>query len=104
MPERGLLHSTLKKTEWRALVIPNHCSHPWHGSDNGLIWILNAEMMETLCLHYRDEFIYQTMYEIDVRKYDHYREDLKEFNNAEEILLQVITTCMWAHEYHEKTQ
>ena len=61
--------------------------------------------MDVLCLNHRDEFIYQTMYEIDIRKYDHYKEDLKAFgNNAEEILLQVVATCTWACEYHGKTQ
>ena len=54
-------------------------------------------MMEVLYLDHRDEFIYWTMYEIDVRKYKNYKDDLKAFgNNAEEILLQVFTTCTWA--------
>ena len=44
------------------------------------------------------------MYEIDSRRYDHYKDNLKVIgNNAEEILLQVITTCTWAREYHEKS-
>ena len=60
-------------------------------------------MMGVLCLNHREEFIYQTTYEIDIHKYDHYREDLKAFgNNAEEILLQVIATYMWACECHKK--
>ena len=60
-------------------------------------------------MDHRDEFIYRTMYEIDSRRYDLYKDDLykddlKVFgNNAEEILLQVITTCTWAREYHEKS-
>ena len=62
-------------------------------------------MMETLCRDHRDEFIYCITYEIDLRKYEHYRDDLKVFgNNAEEILFQVIATCTWAQEYHELTE
>ena len=61
-------------------------------------------MMEVLCWDHQDEFIYRTMYEIDVPKYDYYKGGLKVFGlNAEEILLQVITMCMWAHEYHKQT-
>ena len=67
--------------------------------------ILDERMMGALCLNHWDEFIYQTTYEIDIRKYDHYKEDLKAFsNNAEEILLQVVTMCAWVREYHQKTQ
>ena len=67
--------------------------------------ILDERMMGVLSLNHRDKFIYRTTYEIDVRKYDHYKEDLKAFgNNAEEILLQVVAKCTWACEYHERMQ
>ena len=120
MPEQSLLHSVLQKTEAKMEGV----SHPWGSlsplaqerqrSDMGLCLqkphfhlnqILDARMMEVLYLNHRDQFIYQTMYEIDVQKYDNYRDDLKVFsNNAEEILLQVVATCTWAHEYHKKTE
>ena len=44
--------------------------------------------METLCRDHRDEYIYRITYEVDLRKYEHYHDDLKVFgNNAKEILL-----------------
>ena len=55
--------------------------------------ILDARMMDILCMDHQDKFIYRTMYEIDLSRYDHYKDDL----------LQVVATCMWAREYHEKT-
>ena len=118
MPKQSLLCSALQKTEARMEGVghPQRSFSPlarerqW--SDMGLCperpyyhlnQILDERMMGVLCLNHRDEFIYRTTYEIDIRKYDHYREDLKAFsNNLEEILLQVIATCMWASEYHEK--
>ena len=54
--------------------------------------------------HHVSSQVIQAQIEIDLRRYDHYKDNLKVLgNNAEEILLQVITTCMWAGEYHEKT-
>ena len=120
MPKQSLLRSVLQKTEARMegighpqrSLLPLARERQW--SDTGLYperpyyhlnQVLDERMMGVLCLNHRDEFIYRTKYEIDVRKYDHYREDLKAFgNNAEEILLQVVATCMWAREYHEKTK
>ena len=67
--------------------------------------ILSAKTMETLCWDHRDEFIYWTTYEIHLRKYEHYHDELKGFgNNAKEILLQIVATCTWAQEYHELTE
>ena len=60
--------------------------------------------METLCRGHRYKYIYWITYEVDSRKYEHYRDDLKVFgNNAEEIMLQVITTCTLAQEYNDLT-
>ena len=37
-------------------------------------------------------------------RYDHYREDLRAFgNNAEEMIRQVIATCVWAYKHHKLT-
>ena len=66
---------------------------------------LNSKVMEELCQEHRDEFIFQTTYEIDLRKYEHYNYNLKIFgNNANEILLQVIMTCTWAREHYALTR
>ena len=103
MPKQSLLCSALQKTEMRMEGIghPQRSLSPlarerrW--SDMGLCpekpyyclnQVLDERMMGVLCLNHREEFIYQTTYEIDIHKYDHYREDLKAFgNNVEEILL-----------------
>ena len=38
-------------------------------------------------------------------RYDHFTEDLKVLgSNAEEVLRQVIATCVWAYEYHRLTK
>ena len=120
MPEQSLLHSALQKTEVQMEGV-GHSQRSlsplaWERqrSDMGLCpqkshfclnQVLDARMMDVLCLNHQDEFIYRTTYKINIGKYNHYRDDLKVFgNNAEEILLQVINMCTWAHEYHQKTQ
>ena len=55
--------------------------------------------MDYLCHYYRNEYIYHITYEMDMRCYDHFREDLG--NNADQIICQVIGTCVWAYKYHE---
>ena len=79
----------------------------WWWSDTGLCpqkphfhlnQVLDAKMMDVLCLNHRDEFIYRTTYEIDVCKYNHFRDDLKVFGNNAEEILQVVATCLWAWE------
>ena len=111
MLEQSLLHLALQKTEAKMEGInhPQSSLSPlaWERrrSDTGLCpkkphfhlnQILDAKMMKVLCLNHLDKFIYQTTYKIDMRRYDHFKDDLKVFsNNVEEILLQIVTTCMW---------
>ena len=52
----------------------------------------------------RDEYIYRMMYEVNMDRYDHFKDDLKVLgNNAEEMIRQVIATCAWAYEYYHLT-
>ena len=61
--------------------------------------------MEILCQDHQEEYIYRLTYEVNCRKYEHYHDNLKAFgNNAEELLLQVVTICTWAQEYHNLTE
>ena len=65
---------------------------------------LRLKQMEMLCIHHRDEYIYRMTYEVNMDRYDHFKDDLKVLgNNAEEMIRQVIATCMWAYEYHHLT-
>ena len=65
---------------------------------------LRLKQMEMLCIHHRDEYIYRMTYEVNMDRYDHFRDDLKVLgNNAEEMIRQVIATCVWAYEYHHLT-
>ena len=60
--------------------------------------------METLCVENRDEYIYRMTYEVNMDRYAHFTEDLKVLgSNAEEMICQVIATCVWAYEYHHLT-
>ena len=60
--------------------------------------------METLCIKNRDEYIYRMTYEVNMDRYAHFTEDLKVLgSNAEEMIRQVIATCVWAYEYHQLT-
>ena len=66
--------------------------------------MLRAKQMDELCHHHCDEYIYQLTYKLNMTRYDHYREDLWAFgNNAEEMIRQVIATCVWVYEYHKLT-
>ena len=61
--------------------------------------------METLCAENRDEYIYHMTYEVNMDRYAHFTEDLKVLgSNAEEMIRQVIATCVWAYEYHQLTR
>ena len=43
-------------------------------------------------------------YEVNMDRYAHFTEDLKVLgSNAEEMIRQVIATCVWAYEYHHLT-
>ena len=65
---------------------------------------LRRKQMETLCVENRDEYIYRMTYEVNMECYTHFTEDLKVLgNNAEEMIRQVIATCVWAYEYHQLT-
>ena len=60
--------------------------------------------METLCVENRDEYIYRMTYEVNMERYAHFTEDLKVLgSNAEEMIRQVIATCVWAYKYHQLT-
>ena len=70
---------------------------------------LRLKQMETLCTENRDEYIYRMTYEVNMDRYahftDHFTEDLKVLgSNAEEMIRQVIATCVWAYEYHQLTR
>ena len=61
--------------------------------------------MEMLCVKNRDEYIYRMTYEVNMDRYAHFTEDLKVLgSNAEEMICQVIATCVWAYEYHHLTK
>ena len=49
--------------------------------------MLRAKQMDELCRHHHNEYIYRLTYELNMTRYDHYREDLWAFgNNAEEMI------------------
>ena len=65
---------------------------------------LRLKQMEMLCVENRDEYIYRMTYEVNMDRYAHFTEDLKVLgSNAEEMIRQVIATCVWAYEYHHLT-
>ena len=124
LPEQGVLHSAVQCTEARMEGVNDYTrslsplARMRQRLDTGLCpqqlyfqlnQILTARQMETLCWDDRDEYIYRKTYEVDSRKYERYHDDLKVFgNNAEEPLLQVITTCTMTlppicqtHRYHK---
>ena len=60
--------------------------------------------METLCIHHWDEYIYHMTYEVNMDRYNHFRDYLKVLgSNAEEMIRQVIATCVWAYKYYHIT-
>ena len=66
---------------------------------------LRLKQMETLCAKNRDEYIYRMTYEVNMDRYAHFTEDLKVLgSNAEEMIQQVVVTCVWAYEYHQLTR
>ena len=65
---------------------------------------LRVKQMETLCIDNRDEYIYRMTYEINMERYAHFTEDLKVLgSNAEEMIRQVIATCVWGYEFNRLT-
>ena len=65
---------------------------------------LRLKQMETLCVENRDEYIYRMTYELNMERYAHFTEDLKVLgSNAEEMIRQVIATCVWGYEYNRLT-
>ena len=66
---------------------------------------LRLKQMEMLCAENRDEYIYRMTYEVNMDRYAHFTEDLKVLgSNAEEMIRQVIATCVWAYKYHQLTR
>ena len=66
---------------------------------------LRLKQMEMLCTENRDEYIYCMTYEVNMDQYAHFTEDLKVLgSNAEEMIWQVVATCVWAYEYHQLTR
>ena len=66
---------------------------------------LRLKQMETLCAENRDEYIYRMTYEVNMDRYAHFIEDLKVLgSNAEEMIRQVVATCVWAYKYHQITR
>ena len=118
MPAQDLMHARLNDMEWRIPGISGEAAPPSfrnrRRSDTGLrpqrprypmTQRLRLKQMEMLCAKNRDEYIYRMTYEVNMDRYTHFTEDLKVLgSNAEEMIRQVIATCVWAYEYHQITR
>ena len=118
MPAQDLMRARLNDMERRITGVTGEPSPPLsrsrRRSDTGLrpnrprypmTQKLRLKQMETLCVENRDEYIYRMTYEVNMDRYAHFTEDLKVLgSNAEEMIRQVIATCVWAYEYHQLTK
>ena len=118
MPAQDLMHSRLNDMEQRITGVSGEPAPPSsrsrRRSDTGLqperprypmTQKLRLKQMEMLCVENRDEYIYRMTYEVNMDQYAHFTEDLKILgSNAEEMIRQVIATCVWAYEYHHLTR
>ena len=118
MPVQDLMRTRLNDMEKRIPGVSGEPAPPssrsQRRSDMGLrpqrLWYsmtqrLRLKQMETLCIHHRDEYICHMMYEVNMDRYDHFKDDLKVLgNNAEEMIRQVIATCVWAYEHYHLTE
>ena len=117
MPAQDLMRACLNDMEQRITGVTGEPSPPSsrsrRRSDTGLrpsrprypmTQRLRLKQMETLCIENRDEYIYRMTYEVNMDRYAHFTKDLKVLgSNAEEMIRQVIATCVWAYEYHHLT-
>ena len=117
MPAQDYMRARLNDMEKRITGVTGEPSPPLsrsrRRSDTGLrpsrprypmTQKLRTKQMETLCVDNRDEYIYRMTYEINMERYAHFMEDLKVLgNNAEEMIRQVIATCVWGYEFHRLT-
>ena len=117
MPAQDLMRARLNNMERRITGVTGEpsppSSHSRRRSDTGLrpsrprypmTQRLRLKQMEMLCVENRDEYIYRMTYEVNMDRYAHFTEDLKVLgSNAEEMIRQVIATCVWAYEYHQLT-
>ena len=117
MPAQDLMRACLNDMERRITGVTGEpappSSHSRRRSDTGLqpdrprypmTQRLRLKQMEMLCVENRDEYIYRMTYEVNMDRYAHFTEDLRVLgSNAEEMIRQVIATCVWAYEYHHLT-